>query len=281
MRTKLALLGLILAVGFSVSACDIKAGSDGGGFSLGIATGQASDTWTRTYKVPAGGRLELINVNGRIDAEAASGSAVEVTAQRTAKAGTDEAAKEVLSSIEMREEVGDQRVRVEVRPPRLTGLSGHEFKWTIKVPKGVHVDLRTINGGVHVTGLTGEVRVKTTNGGLTGKDIVATLIDAAAVNGGVEFELGAPLSGDEQIELQSVNGGVSLALTPDSKATITGRAVNGGVHVDDAIDVKRTNEEDSKRRLEGTLNGGGARVNVHTVNGGVRLEKADRAKGTT
>ncbi|MEO8681590.1 MAG: hypothetical protein ABI665_21265 [Vicinamibacterales bacterium] len=280
MRTKFVFLGVILAVGFSVSACDIKAGADGGGFSLGLATGQASDNWTRTYTVPAGGRLELINVNGRIDAEPASGAAIEVSAQRTAKATTDEAAKEVLKSIEMREEVGDQRVRVEVRPPRLSGMSGHEFKWTIKVPKGVHVDLRTVNGGVRVTGLTGEVRLKTTNGGVTGKDIAATLIDASAVNGGVDIELGAPLGGDEQIELQTVNGGASLGLTADSKATLSGRAVNGGVRADDGLGITRTSEEDSRRRLEGTMNGGGARVNVHTVNGGVRFEMSGSRKGT-
>jgi len=280
MRTKFALLGLILVVGISLAACDIKAGTEGG-FSLGIATGQSADTWTRTYTVAPGARLELINVNGRIDAEPATGAAIEVSAKRTAKASTDEAAKEVLASIEMREEVGDNRVRVEVRPPRLSGLSGHEFKWTIRVPKGVHVDLRTINGGVHVTGLTGEVRAKTTNGGVTGKGIAASIIDASAVNGGVDFEVNQPLIGNEQIELQTVNGGASLALTADSKASITGRAVNGGVRVGDGLDIKRTGEEDSRRRLDGTLNGGGAKVNVHTVNGGVRFEKTGGSKGTT
>jgi hypothetical protein len=281
MRTKLSVLSLIVAFALSAAACDIKAGGDGSGFSMGIAAGQAADTWTRSYPVAAGGRLELINVNGRIDAEPASGAAIEVTATRTAKAGTDEGAKQVLASIEMREEVGDNRVRVEVRPPRLSGFSGHEFKWTVKVPKGVNVDLRTINGGVHVTGLTGEVRAKTTNGGVTGKDVASSSIDASAVNGGVDFELSQPLAGDEQIELQTVNGGASLALPADSKASITGRAVNGGVRVADGLDIKRTGEEDSRRRLDGTLNGGGAKVNVHTVNGGVRFEKTGRSKGTT
>lgn len=281
MRTKFAFLGLILAVGFSVAACDIKAGADGGGFSMGIATGQSADTWERTYTVPPGGRLELINVNGRIDAEPASGASIEVSARRTAKASTDEGARDLLNKIEIREEVGDNRVRVEVRPPRMSGFSGHEFKWTVKVPKGVHVDLRTVNGGVHITGLTGEVRVKTTNGGLTGKQIAATVIDASAVNGGVDFELSAPLSGDEQIELQTVNGGASLTLPADSKASITGRAVNGGVKAADGLDIKRSGEEDSRRRLDGSMNGGGAKVNVHTVNGGVRFEKAGSGKGTT
>jgi hypothetical protein len=279
MRTQSTFIAVLVAVGLSGAACDIKAGTDGG-FSLGIAAGQASDTWTRTYKVASGGQLQLINVNGRIDAEAAAGNEVEVVATRTAKATSDSAAKELLDRIEMREEVGDSRVRVEVRPPSMSGLSGHEFKWTIKVPKGVNVDLRTINGGVHVTGLTGEVLVKSTNGGLNGTDIMASRIDASVVNGGVSFELAAALDGHEQIELQSVNGGATLALPSDSKASIIGRAVNGGVHVDDGLALARSSDEDSRRRVEGTLNGGGARVDVHTVNGGVRFQKAEAHKGT-
>ena len=51
------------------------------------------------------------------------------------------------------------RVRVEVRAPRLR-LGRLEIKWTVKVPKGVAVDLRTDNGGVRIVGLSGEVRAR-------------------------------------------------------------------------------------------------------------------------
>ena len=49
-------------------ACDIAVDGHGG---LGIRPGggKAQDEWTRSYKVAAGGRLEIINVNGRITAE--------------------------------------------------------------------------------------------------------------------------------------------------------------------------------------------------------------------
>ncbi len=51
--------------------------------------------------------------------------------------------------------------------------------------------------------------------------------------------------------------------------------MNGGVRVND-LDIKRdeeTHEFERKRRLNGTLNGGGAKVNVSTTNGGVRLSR--------
>ena len=109
MRSKLVLFALILSAGLGVTACDIQAGE--GGFSFGVAAGKATETWTRTYKVAPGGRLELINTNGRISAEPAEGDAIEVSGVRTAKASSDELAKELLGKVEMREEVGPSSVR--------------------------------------------------------------------------------------------------------------------------------------------------------------------------
>src|SRR5688572_8377242 len=112
---KLLLLGLILAVGLGVSACDVQTSADGH-FSFDIAQGKATDTWSRTYTIPAGGRFELINVNGRITAETTEGKDIVVEGKRSAKARSDEAAKEMLGKLEIREEVGGSTVRVESRP---------------------------------------------------------------------------------------------------------------------------------------------------------------------
>lgn len=278
MRSKIALLGLVVTVGLSVAACDIQAG-DGKEFSFGIASGKAQDTWTRTYTLADRGRLELINVNGRITAEPATDDKVTLEGRRTAKGSTDEVAKEMLAKLEIREEVSGDRVRVESRPPRLSGFNGHEIEWTIRVPKGVVVDLRTVNGGVRINGLQGEVHAKTTNGGVKGSNVTATILEASSVNGGIEIELGA-LDANGTIDIETVNGGVSLGLASDSKATIVARAVNGGVRVD-GLEIEKQeqpNSSESKRRLEGTLNGGGAKVNISTTNGGIRIS---RSGGTT
>jgi DUF4097 and DUF4098 domain-containing protein YvlB len=274
MRSQIALLGLVLSAGLSITACDIQAGE--GGFTFGVAAGKAQETWTRSYKLAPGGRLELINTNGRISAEPAEGDSVEVSGVRTAKASTDELAKELLGKVEMREEVGGSSVRIEVRTPRFSGMSGHSVEWTIKVPKGVNVDLRTVNGGVRLKGLQGDIAAKTTNGGVEGTGIISQNVQATAVNGGIEIEFGAPLGADGKVEFETVNGGVEIGLPSESQATISARCVNGGVRVID-LDVKKAtegvSERESKRRLDGTLNGGGARVTLTTVNGGVSLHR--------
>lgn len=262
----LALAALLVAT----AACDVSVGE--GGFSMDLARASAKDTWTRSYPLEAGGRLELINVNGRINAAPADGGTVELVAERTAKGSTDEAARKLLDQIEMREEVGPSRVRVEVRAPSSFGMGGHEVVWTVKVPRGAVVDLRTTNGRVRMTGLSGEVHASAVNGGVEAEALEASNVDASTVNGGVRVALARPLTSDGSVSLEAVNGGVSLSLPPDSRATITARVTNGGINTT-GLDLERSGEE-SRRRLDATLNGGGARVSLQTTNGGVRITHA-------
>jgi hypothetical protein len=273
------LAALTLSMGLSVAACDIKTSANGN-FSFDIAAGKAEDTWSRTYKVADKGRFELINVNGRITAVPTDGSEVVVEGHRVAKATSDEAAKDLLAKLEIREEIGDSTVRVESRPPRFNGgFSGLQIEWTVKVPKGVVLDLRTVNGGVRLNGIANEVHAKTTNGGVHGEKIDASVLEATAVNGGIEIALAKPLESSDSIEMETVNGGVSLELPNESKATIEARCVNGGVRVED-LDIKReeqANDFERKRRLSGTMNGGGASVKLNTTNGGIHVSRTGKA----
>lgn len=279
----LSVVAALLSIGLTTSACDIKTSSSGD-FSMSLAAGKAEDTWARTYKLADKGRFELINVNGRITAEPTDGTEVVVEAHRTAKATSEDAAKELLAQLEIREEAGTASVRLESRPPRLTGMKGHEIEWTIKVPKHVVLDLRTTNGGVRLNNLANEIHAKTTNGGVKGTDIDPSVFEGSAVNGGVDLELRAPIEDGDSIEMETVNGGVTLALPAESKATINARCVNGGVRADD-LNIKKDQDDsssdyDRKRRLSGTMNGGGGKVNLSTTNGGVRLSLAAGKKTT-
>ena len=153
----------------------------------------------------------------------------------------------------------------------MSGPSGHEFTWTVKVPRGVSVDLRTVNGGVRVANLDGDVRVRSTNGGIKGTALAASSVDASVTNGGIEIELAKPVT-TGNFELEAVNGGVSIHLPADSRADIAGRCVNGGISTSD-LRLEMVGEQ-NRRRLDARLNGGGARISLETVNGGVRIGRA-------
>ena len=257
------------AVAMLSAGCDVRTAD--GDFSVGLWPGHASDTWSRQYTVSPGGRIEIVNVNGEILAESADGSVVDVRAERTVSAGSDEAARDLLGRIEMREQIGPDRVRVETVAPRVS-LGRQKVTYRVRVPKGVQVDLRTVNGGVRLDNVGGEVRASTTNGGVRGRLAAASLIEARTTNGGVELEITGALASDARVTLTSVNGGVRLKVPQDTKAELRGRTTNGRISVTDL--AFEADGEQSRRRVEGRLNGGGGRIELQTVNGGVTVGRS-------
>jgi DUF4097 and DUF4098 domain-containing protein YvlB len=70
------------------------------------------------------------------------------------------------------------------------------------------------------------------------------------------------------VKLGCTNGGITLRLPSDSKATVSARVVNGGI---DASGLRFETTGTSRRHFEGRLNGGGARIDLEGVNGGIRI----------
>ena len=93
-------------------------------------------------------------------------------------------------------------------------------------------------------------------------------IDANTTNGGVEIDLASVSAGG--VRLETVNGGLQLQVPKTAKADISARVVNGGVHIDDSLALESVGEQ-SRRRVEGHLNGGGTRIELSTTNGGIHI----------
>jgi DUF4097 and DUF4098 domain-containing protein YvlB len=225
--------------------------------------------WRKTYELAPGGRVEISNINGKIQVEPSTGNAVEIVALKTAKGSSPEAAKAALERIEIREDVSPSSISVATKLPRSGGgwfeMGGTQVKYTVRVPVGAEVKFTTVNGGVDVTGLSGRVTAETTNGGVTARDISGT-IDASTTNGGVDVEL--TRLGEGGAKLECTNGGIKLRLPADSKASISASITNGGI---DANGLTLETTESTRRRLEGRMNGGGAPIHIEGTNGGIRI----------
>ena len=248
---------VLLTAVITLAGCDIVVGG---------LTGKevAKDEWTRSYSLAPDGQVEVVNVNGAIVASLADGPQVEIRAERKAGASSLEAANDLLKQIEIRETATPAKVRLETRAP--SGVGRHtQVNYFIKVPKGVSVRLTNTNGAVEVTGLQSSVRAETTNGGVTGRDLSGA-VEAMTTNGGVQVEVSAVAAGG--IKLQTTNGGVALTLPSAAKADIQATCVNGGISVSSlTLDAA----EQSRRRLDAKLNGGGPRIELETTNGGVKI----------
>ena len=253
---------LILAAAASLSACDVMVNTMHGG-----GRAQAERTWTRSYTLAAGeAAVEIVNVNGTINVEAIDGSTLEVKAVLTARGATEEDAKKVLDKVEMAEEASAARVRLQAKYPRELGRRGIEVNYTIRTPRSARLALETTNGQVKVNGALAGLKADVTNGGIHGEGLANSVV-ATTTNGEIKVRM-ASMGGDG-VSLEATNGSIDVKLPADAKATLAARCVNGGISVSDVPFEK--SGEGSRRKLDGTITGGGPALRLETVNGRIRV----------
>jgi DUF4097 and DUF4098 domain-containing protein YvlB len=229
---------------------------------------QSTEQWAKTYTLAPGGRVEVSNVNGRIEVEPADGNQVEVRAEKIGKGATDEAAKQALGRIDIVEHVSEGDVRIETKIAGVAGfnLGGTEVRYHLRVPAGTQVRVGTTNGAIKLDRLKGDITAETTNGAITGTGLSGR-VKAGTTNGGIDMDLDAV--GQGGVSLETTNGGVHLTIPRSTAADISARLANGSIRTAD-LDVQSRGET-SRRRLDGTINGGGERIDVETTNGSITI----------
>jgi len=226
--------------------------------------------WHKTYQLDANGRVEIGNINGKIEVEPSTGSTVDVTAVKKARGASTDAAKASLERTTIVEDVSAGRIKIETKVANTSGIVFHggnvTVEYHVKVPAGAEVKFTTTNGGIEITGLQGRITAETTNGGVVARDVGGQL-DASTTNGGLEIDMSRIPEGG--VKLGFTNGGLKMRMPRDAKATISASISNGGISAGD-LPIE-TNGENNRRRLEGRLNGGGARIQIEGTNGGITL----------
>jgi hypothetical protein len=254
------MVALVLPLVMACAGCDIVTAD---------FRSEETSEWRKTYQLAPNGRVEISNVNGKIDVEPGEGNTVEVIALKKAKGPSPEAAKSALERITIEEDATPARIKLDTKVARTSGLFNHggiQVEYRVKVPAGAEVKFTTVNGGIDLSGLKGRIEAETTNGGVRARE-VAGQIAATTTNGGLDIDLARMPEGG--VKLECTNGGIKLRLPRDAKATISARITNGGISQGD-LPIE-TSGESNRRRLDGRLNGGGPRIDIEGTNGGITL----------
>ena len=256
-----ALLGAAAA-----PACDVRVSDKGVSVDVNEG-GRAEDQWTRTYTVSKAGRLELEAAFGEIELLPATGNTIEIVATRSVHSRSDEAAKSLLASIEMKEEVAPDRVRLQAWIPEgRRQFRNLNVEYQVKVPAGLNVVLKMEFGNVTLTGVEGQFDLSTTNGRILGRAVSGGL-QAQAINGQVIMEMVAVTS---DIRITTVNAALMLGLPTSLNGTIEASTINGNVSVQDSLPLQALTKE--RQRLSARLGtGSGPRIELQATNGNVRL----------
>ncbi len=241
------------------------------------ALGQASDEFNWSGRVSRGQSLEIKNVNGPLFFEPASGDTIEVTAVK--EGPSDDIAEVEIEVVEHADGVticaifprrwGLGSNACEPGDNNHSGSSKNKTKVTFRVrlPAGVVLDATTMNGAISAGDLRSDVQLLTMNGRI---DISTTgWASAKTMNGAIECRMGSTdWSGD--IELESMNGAITVEMPANANAEIAAATMNGSVNSDWALEKSGW----IRNKAHGTIGSGGRKLDISTMNGSIRIRKS-------
>jgi Putative adhesin len=268
--------------------------------TTGTATIAAADEWNRTF--PATGRPDVrIETNdGRVNVTTwdkpeiafhvstagwTLGEHLQVTAADDN--GVISLVARVPSYFGM--SFGNRWLHIDVSMPRNADLDVRTGDGSVSVePVAGHIKLWTGDGHISAHGLKGRLDLHTGDGGIDAEDLDGQLaassgdghirvhgrfdvLDLSSGDGGVTADAipGSVMQG--RWTLRTSDGGLTLRVPSDLKATLEAHTGDGHIHV--ALPVTVEGSWNLSHELRGTLNGGGPALELRSGDGSISVEK--------
>jgi len=230
------------------------------------ARATVTENFKQTYPLAADGVVHLENVNGDIDITAWDKAEVSLEAEKRGKTTED------LAKVTLEIESSPAKLSIKTKYAKTGWFHSNvnaSVRYKLMVPAGARLQkIDSVNSDITVTGVHGAVNLDTVNGTITARGLMA---DARldSVNGGLHAEF-ASLDQVHDVKLDSVNGRAELTLPKGASAEISADSVNGRVSVDQSIKLGKA----GRHSLTGGIGaGGGPRIVLDTVNGGIAIRE--------
>jgi len=204
-------------------------------------------------------------VNGGISVEGWNKNEIRIRAKVKAWDRDEEDALETLKDIVIQTD----RETIVAKGPKLKGSKrGWAVSYELMVPEKSNLDLETLNGGISIEDVEGEIEAEAVNGGLKLSQLAGD-VDVHTTNGGVSVELDGKKWSGLGLDASTTNGGVKVWIPEDYNAELETGTVNGSVDFDFPIMVQGK----ISKRIRATIGDGGPRIRIVTTNGGVKLKQ--------
>lgn len=203
--------------------------------------------------------------NGGIEVEGWDEDYIRIQAKVSASARDDGDAREILEDVEI--EVGRRVIRAD--GPKLRGRGrSWSVSYRLMVPRRTNLELQTLNGGIAIRDVEGEIEADATNGGMNLTRLAGD-VRVHTTNGGLKVKLDGDGWRGRGLDANTTNGGVELLVPRGYSAELVTGTVNGSLKVDFPVTIKGK----IHKRLRATLGDGGPTVRVTTTNGSVKLKR--------
>jgi DUF4097 and DUF4098 domain-containing protein YvlB len=214
-----------------------------------------------------------------------------LTATITARAATEEAAKKLAEKTKITLEPSGNKLAAKIEKPTILRMGQSvAVSLDVQVPDHTSLELKTHNGSVKITSITGKVNGTTHNGKVTAEK-VSGIAKLRTHNGSIRCK---EISGDTQLKthnggvkvyyaegappicsvsLITHNGSIDLTAPPNFSAAVEASTHNGSIRTDLPVTVIG---EVSKRKLKGTIGAGQGKLHLETHNGSIRIQQSNQ-----
>jgi hypothetical protein len=208
-------------------------------------------------------KLNVSSMNGGIDVIGENRQDVHIEARVEGWAGSASEAADILREVQIETSGGT----IHDKGPNFHwGRQGYGINYVIHAPRRMSAELKTMNGGISLQHLDGDLKFDTTNGGVDLVDLAGN-VRGSTVNGGLDISLSGDRWNGKGLEAETTNGGIALNIPENYSAHLETGTVNGGIEVNFPITI----QGEIKHHLATDIGSGGPTIHAETTNGGVTL----------
>ena len=136
------------------------------------------------------------------------------------------------------------------------------------------IECSSVNGGVHIERSSGPVLASSVNGEITMRALESGDVEASTVNGGVSYD--GAIRNDGSYRFSTHNGEVEVAVPERANATVSVATFSGEFYSEFPIQMS---EQRRGKRFNFTLGTGGARIELESFQGSIRLRRPGNLGG--
>lgn len=203
--------------------------------------------------------------NGAVSVRSWDRDRVLVCARVLATGRDDESARDVARRVQVRFE--GREIRAE--GPEETRRARWAVSMTVFVPEHTDLSVRTVNGPIHLDGVHGAIELTATNGPIEVKRAGGD-VRGRTTNGPIRVLLDGSRWEGEGLDLETVNGPVTISVPEDYSAELIASTRNGPLSSSWGVPRER---ERQRHTIRTTLGKGGATIRVATKNGPARIKR--------
>jgi Toastrack DUF4097 len=267
MKAWFGVAAVVVASGVAGTAAQQVAPNDPWCASDGSGSRSERACEVREVTLPAGAPVLEVDSspNGGIDVKGTGRGDLLVRAKVTANAETEARAREIVAAVRI--DAASDRIAAD-GPRGLGRGEGWSVSYRLEVPTRTSLKLESVNGGINVSGVDGQLEFQTTNGGVSLAGLSGD-VRGRTTNGGVNVDLDGASWQGTGLDVRTSNGGVRLKVPAAYSAQLEAETVNGGLNIEFPVTIQGRRS----RQVQATLGAGGPLIHVQTSNGGVSVTR--------